>query len=287
MWKPYLTSPVHNLTWCNKELQPCQLRNHSVCTEMSLSPCAGSNCTATDHLWFQFLQAEEVSATAPAWNVTFQLSHSSQYTLTFVQCNIKESIIPNTHIFSSIDSMPHGCQGQEIMLIKAIIQGKAAGGCHDREPWILLLSLSCKYGYCNACPFLPSPLVLALVLFWCKYMQKSEEITMYMNISCHTQASLSPMSLLLIETLLSSAYFSFHSLALRISFPLPLWLQQLEPLEKWHQERITVLVGWGRKEEAAVPQDRPIQVSHCSTSVHSLIWPHLPPPHTVSYQHQD
>jgi len=57
----------------------------------------------------QFLQAQEVSATEPAGNVTFQLSHSPQYTLTFVQSNIKEPIILNTRVFSTIDSMPHGC----------------------------------------------------------------------------------------------------------------------------------------------------------------------------------
>lgn len=76
----------------------------------------------------QFLQAQEVSATAPAGNVTFQLSRSPWYSLTFVQSDIKEPIILNTHIFSSIDSMAHGCRGQDIMLIKAIIQGKAVGG---------------------------------------------------------------------------------------------------------------------------------------------------------------
>lgn len=105
----------------------------------------------------QFLQAQDVSATAPAGNLAFQLSRFPQYTLTFVQSNIKEPIILNTHIFSSIDSMPRGCQGQDIMLIKAIIQGKAAGGCHDQEPWVLLLRLSHEYGLSHACSFLPSP----------------------------------------------------------------------------------------------------------------------------------
>lgn len=106
---------------------------------------------------FQFLQAQEVGATAPAGNVTFQLSCSPQYTLTFVQSNIKEPIILNTHIFSSIDSMPHGCWGQGIMLIKAIIQGKAVGVCHDQEPGVPLLPLSDKYGLSHSCLFLPSP----------------------------------------------------------------------------------------------------------------------------------
>lgn len=137
-------------------------------------------------------------------------------------------------------------------------------------------------------PSFPLPPVFALVLCWYNlYTEIKGDTPVHTSISCHTQVSLSPMGLLLVGALLSSAYFSFHSSAPRLSSPLSLWLQQLEPLEKLHYKRITALVGWGRKEEAAVPEDRSIQVSHCLLSVHRLLWPHLPPPHTVSSQHQD
>lgn len=136
-------------------------------------------------------------------------------------------------------------------------------------------------------PSFPLPPVFALVLSWFKlYTEIKGDTPVYTSMSCHTQVSLSPTGVLWIEAPLSSAYFSFHSSAPRISSPLSLWLQQLEPLEKFYWERITALVGWERKEEAAVPQDRPIQVSHCSLSVHSLVWPHLPPSHTVSSHQQ-
>lgn len=135
---------------------------------------------------------------------------------------------------------------------------------------------------------LPLPQVCAMILSWCKlYKEIKGDAPVYSSIICHTQVSLSPIGLLLKEALLSRAYLSYHSSAPRISSPLSLCLQQLEPLEKWHLESITALVGWRRKEEAAVPHDRPIQISHCSLSVHSLLWPHLPPLHSVSSQHQD
>lgn len=124
----------------------------------------------------QFLQAQEVSATAPVENVTFQLSRTLQYTLTFTQSNIKEPIILNTHIFSFIDSMPHGCQGQDIMLIKAIIQRKAAGCCHDQESLVLFLPLSHEYGLSHTCSFLPIAPDFALVLCWCKLDTEIKEI---------------------------------------------------------------------------------------------------------------
>lgn len=76
----------------------------------------------------QFSQAQEVSATAPVGNVTFQLSRSPQNTLTFVQSNIKEPIILNTHIFSSIDSMAHGCQRARHHANQGNNSGVAVGG---------------------------------------------------------------------------------------------------------------------------------------------------------------
>lgn len=148
---------------------------------------------------------------------------------------ISKNQLFSTLIFFSIDSMPHGCRGQGIMLIKGIIQGKAVGSCHDQEPGVPLLPLSHKYGFSHACSFLPLPQVCAINLSWCRlYKEIKGDTAMYSTISCHTQVSLSPIGLLLKEALLPSAYLSFNSSAPRISSPLSLCLQQLEPLEKWH-----------------------------------------------------
>lgn len=79
---------------------------------------------------------------------------------------------------------------------------------------------------------LPLPQVCAMILSWCKlYKEIKGDAPVCSSISCHTQVSLLPIDLLK-EALLSSAYLSCHFSAPRISSPLFLCLQQLEPLEK-------------------------------------------------------